>query len=241
MNPIRGGHRTPRLAQRALVCITALGVSFGLTWASAPVSADQPDQLAEENLPWEADLEWHDPGDWKAAGLWEGEGPEQTTKCLTEDPLDEAISPTSMYQRDFTLPGGTGTERGSALIMEFEENRDADRVYGWLAEMAAVNCHDTLQLKGFTPIGPLQGHRISIPGTEARFTEVTYREELDDDKQEAFFESIGAVRDGNKIALVSMTIWAMDSNWSYDPDDGTGLPMHPMYRTMPKVADRLVA
>ena len=239
MSPIRGGRIRP-LVRRVLTPVIAAGVVLGLVLTGAPVSAGQPDPLVEGNLPWEADLEWHDPGDWQAAGLWEGEGPEQTTKCLTEDPLDEAISPARMYQRDFTFPGGTGPERGSALIMEFDENRDADWVYGWLAEMVGTNCHDTLQLKGFSPVGQLRNHQISIPGTEACFTEVTYRHELDDDEQEAFFESVGAVRDGNRIALVSMTVWGMDNNWSHE-GDGTELPLHPMYRTMPKVADRLIA
>lgn len=230
---------TGRSVTRTTAVLAALSVATGLMVSGTPSEAAPPDPITESNLPWEADLEWQQPGDWKAAGLWEGEGPEQATKCLTEDPLDEAISPTNMYQRDFTFPGGTGKERGSALIMEFDENRDADWVYGWLAEMVAVNCHDTLKLKSFTPVGELEGHRISIPGTEARFTEMSYREELDDDQQEAYFESVGAVRDGNKIALVSMTIWGMDNNWSYESDDSTELPLHPMYRTMPKVADRL--
>lgn len=239
-NPAAVRRGPNRAVLRVLVLVTALAVAAGLMISATRSEAAPRDPITQSNLPWEADLEWQEPGDWKAAELYEGEGERQTTKCLQEPVVEMGEGLEGIYQRDFDYAGGTGKERGSALILEYETNQQADEIYGALARMAAIECHQELERQGYTPVGELTGHRISIPGTEARFTEMSYRAAEDDDQEEAYFESVGAVRDGNKIALVSMTMWGMDNNWSYEPDDGTGLPLHPMYRTMPKVADRLV-
>lgn len=235
-NPV-AVRRGPRLVLlRVLALLTALGIAAGLMVSATRSEAAPADPISQENLPWNADLEWQGPGDWQATGLWEGEGPVQTTKCL-RGAVDAELGAQSVYQRDYEYPGGH-LNRASALIMDFESNQVADEAYGDLATWA-TECAGTLEDKGFTQVGGAEGHRVAIPGTEARFTEIVLREH-GDDREEAYFESIGAVRDGNKIALVSMSVWGLDSNWSYDPDDGTGLDLHPMFRSMPKVADRLV-
>lgn len=232
---LRRGNRLVLL--RVLALLTALGVAAAMMVFATRSEAAPADQLSRENLPWNADLEWHEPGDWQATSLWEGEGKEQATKCL-RGPVDAALDARTVYQRDYEFPG-SDVDRASALVMEFDTNQIADDAYGTLATWA-TECSATLEDKGFTQHGEAQGHRVSIPGTEARFTELTYRAH-GDDRDEAFFESIGAVRDGNRVALVSMNVWGLDNNWSYDPDDGSGLDLHPMFRSMPKVADRLVS
>lgn len=241
-----------RTGTRWVAALAGLGMAAGMGWAASPSEAAPnevapgetapsesatSDAIRAGNLPWESDLEWHEAGDWKATDLYAGEeGEERTTKCL-RGPVVHELNVDRMYQRDYEYPDAE-KNRASALILEFETNKVADRAYSELATWA-TECAATLDDQGYTQFGPARGHLISIPGTEARFTELSYRH-ASDNGDEAFFESIGAVRDGNKVALVSMTSWGMDNNWSYDENDESDLPLHPMYRSMPKVAERLV-
>lgn len=234
-----GNRKFTRAASRFVAGLAGVGVAAGMLAASVPSEAAPAGEITAANLPWNADLEWQEQGDWLAQELWEGEGPNPTTKCLRGS-VESSLGAEAVYQRDYKFSDIELPDRASAVIMEFDSNEEADGAYSRLADWA-TQCAGLLEDKGYTQLGDSQGHLISIPGTEARFTEISYREH-GDDRDEAFFESIGAVRDGNKIALVSMNVWGMDNNWSYDSDEAdSGLALHPMYRSMPDVADRLVS
>ena len=53
------------------------------------------------------------------------------------------------------------------------------------------------------------------------------------------FGAYGVVQAGHRLAVVAMDTVGLDSNWSYVENDPTGLATHPMFRTLPKVAERL--
>ena len=61
----------------------------------------------------------------------------------------------------------------------------------------------------------------------------------DPTSDDTHFGDYGVVRAGDRLAVVAMDTVGLDSNWSYEENDPTGLAMHPMFRTLPKVAARL--
>lgn len=229
--------RGPRRGARGLAAvITGLGLAASLMAVSAPAEAEQADPIEMANLPWEKDLDWAETGDFKVDGQWTGPGPGNASICLRGDPSEE-LGAQGVFRRSYDLPE-FHVAGADALIMEFESNEVADEAYGTLATWA-TECQETLEEKGFIYYGA-EGYRVSHPGTEARFTELSYVY-MDGGSEEQRSESLGAVRDGNKVALVSMNVLNEDEpDWAHE-GDGTGLPLHPMYGSLPKVADRLVA
>lgn len=238
-NPTRHHSGTRRVARGIAAVVAGIGLAAGLGALSAPAEAGQPDPIEMGNLPWNGDMEWQEGQAWRATGQWTGTGPEETTKCLRGDPSTE-LDAERVYQRDYAMHDGALEFRASALVMEFGSNQVADAAYGTLATWA-TECADTLLQKGQVLLEDEEGHSVSIPGTEARFTEVQYTNADGGDSEDASLESIGAVRDGTKVALVSMDVYEeQQPDWAYS-DDGSGQPLHPMIRTMPQVSDRLVS
>lgn len=223
---------------RLVAATAALGGAASMLLPPAPTEAAPPDSIGVQNLPWNRDMEWQVGENWQATGQWAGTGPEETTKCLRGDPGTE-LDAERLYQRDYAMHDGAVEFRASALVMEFDSNQVADAAYGTLATWA-TECSEALLEKGQVLLEDEEGHPLSIPGTEARFTELYYTNADGGDSEDASLESIGAVRNGNKIALVSMDVYEeRQPDWAY-PGDGSGQPLHPMIRTMPQVANRLV-
>ncbi|MGO1974480.1 MAG: hypothetical protein ACTH2Q_16110 [Propionibacteriaceae bacterium] len=217
--------------------LTGLGVATGMLVASAPAEAAPVEPVEMANLPWNADLDWAEPGAFVADGQWTGPGPDEATYCLRGDPGEE-LGAQRVFQRSYDLPG-SDSGHAQALIMEFESNDVADEAYGTLATWA-TECKATLLDKGYVQTGAAEGHRVSHPGTEARFTELRYLMQDGGDSEDARSESLGAVRDQNKVALVSMNVLdEREPDWAH-AGDGSGKSLHPMYSSLPKAADRLV-
>ena len=232
MEHLTEGRRGRRRGARGTVAVIAgLALAVGLMTVEAPAQAEQADPITVDNLPWNADLDWVDRGGWRA---------DQGTvlsACVREDP-EEALGAQRVFDRAYALPEEESALAG-ALIMDFESNAAADEAYQTLA-VWATECEEALLDKGYEQLDEAEGHLISDPGTEARFTELSYRPESGDGG-EVRSTSIGAVRDGNKIAWVSMNVPEVgEPTWSH-PGDGSGNLLHPMYSSMPKVADRLVS
>ncbi|MGO1974482.1 MAG: hypothetical protein ACTH2Q_16120 [Propionibacteriaceae bacterium] len=223
----------PRRGFRGVAAvITGLGLAASLMAVSAPAEAEPADPISIDNLPWNADLDWVERGGWDAIG----QGSE-VTHCLRGDPQQE-LGAQRVFQRAYELPADETAQAG-ALIMDFDSNAAADEAYGTLATWV-TECEEALADEGYEQEGEAEGHLISIPGTEARFTELNYFPTDGDVDADARSESIGAVRDGNKVALVSMNVLNKgEPTWAYGVD-GSGNLLHPMYPSMPKVADRLV-
>ncbi|MGO1974481.1 MAG: hypothetical protein ACTH2Q_16115 [Propionibacteriaceae bacterium] len=234
-NPTEERRAGRRVARGMAAAITGLGLAASLMAVSAPAEAEQADPIEMANLPWNADLDWTEPGAFVANGQWTGPGPMEATLCLRGDPEVE-LGAERLYQREYDHNAEDLTS-ASALVMEFESNQKADEAYGTLATWA-TECEETLAEKDYIQTEPAVGHRVSIPGTEARFTDHALLL-MDGDTEEIVSESIGAVRDGNKVALV-----VLDAQYVELPDwsdhNGNGKLLHPMYSSLPKVADRLI-
>ena len=82
---------------------------------------------------------------------------------------------------------------------------------------------------------------MEVPGGTAVMSEWAWWDpEADPGGEMATIESQGVIQVDDRVELLVMSTQGMDSNWALSPDDGTGLPVHPMVDSMPKAAERLV-
>lgn len=201
--------------------IPTTGAPTGTPDASASTAA-----LSAANVPTEDDMEWHKPGDWSLVGDQAGEGRSPSSAC---------------QKGSFAVLAGAGdmrnaqyvmgeSENATALVIDFDSPDSASAAYdaitGW-----SNNCDpapsSTAQVDTATGEGEASFVEVTLPGPETSQTDM------------GTFQGIGTVVNGDRVAYVVMTITGMDNNWDYAPNGAVGA-MHPMFRTLPKVSERIV-
>ncbi|MFC7626044.1 hypothetical protein [Microlunatus sp. GCM10028923] len=136
---------------------------------------------------------------------------------------------------------GQPTRYASALQFENEEQaKEAyETVSGWIE-----NCADALDADGFRAPGggPVRGFDQWYPVRDkvktARFTEFVYQRPDWGDGEGAFWEAVGLVRVGDRLAIAVTVGFGMDSNWDTDPEENVAGP-HPLADILPAAAKRL--
>jgi hypothetical protein len=113
-----------------------------------------------------------------------------------------------------------------------------DRLSDWIE-----NCADSLDREGLRAPGggPVRGFDRWFPVrgrvATARFTEFSYqRRDMQDGN--GYFESVGLVRVGDRVAIAVTLTYGQDSIWDVDPDAAEVGP-HPLADLLPRAAERL--
>jgi hypothetical protein len=190
--------------------------------------------LRTANLPTAFDLEFHQPNDWTVSGTTVGAGRDPVSRCITTELT--VLEPLASFSRTYDLvTDGSAT----ALVLELgDENQVAaayDTLTAWVDDCAA-----TLRSQGYTRVDvDEKWDKVRVQGGEAKTKIVSSAELGKPDADGSLFEEIGLTRVGTRIAVVSFRTTGQDYNFSRQADDPTGLPLFPMMRSLPKVAERL--
>jgi hypothetical protein len=174
-------------------------------------------------------MEWQKAGDWLIDGTRRRLGTEPVSTCVSED-IAGYDGTVGVLRRDYTLPDNG---RGTAVALNYDTTQAASAAFLDLTQ-AAEGCRAALQLGGFTHVSKIKNFDVVIPeGITGLFYEASYRPS----GQDQTYESIGLSLAGNRVLLLSMIVVEPDSHWSYG--EGGTKPLHPMFRTLPKAAERL--
>jgi hypothetical protein len=206
-------------------------VTASRTTATKSRSPSSPaiSKITTSNLPGRQDMEWQKAGDWLIDGTRKGIGAEPVSTCVSED-IGGYDGTVGVLRRDYTLPANG---RGTAVALNYDTRQAASAAFLNLTQ-AAEGCRATLQLGGFTHVSKIKNFDVVIPeGITGLFYEASYRPS----GQDQTYESIGLSLAGSRVLLLSMIVVERDSNWSYR--EGGTKPLHPMFRTLPKAAERL--
>jgi hypothetical protein len=197
--------------------------------ASRSPSARAVAKITTGNLPRTQDMEWLKAGDWRIDGTRKGLGAEPVSTCISDD-LAGYDGTTAVLRRDYTLPD---KGRGTAVALSYDSTDAASAAFLNLTQ-AAAGCQAALQLGGFTHVTKIKDFDVIIPeGITGLFYEASFQPSGQDQN----YESIGLSLAGTRVLLLSMIVVEPDSNWSYGA--GGSKPLHPMFRTLPKAAERL--
>lgn len=200
--------------------------------ASPTITASPIHAITEDNLPSETDLEWHQPGDWKVTDTFPGSGSTAASECFQTKP--ESLGSTRSFYRTYDFDGAFG----SATALEFDSPEAAKEAYRALIRWGD-ECEQTLRDLGHRRAGAAPWDTVPTEYGEARYR-VIISDLLDFPKAEdGNIEEYGLILTGDRVEIVTMKIIGMDHNWAVEPDDGTGLPLDPMIRSLPKAAARL--
>ena len=199
----------------------------------SPADPPAARELRLANLPTESDLEWHGPGDWKTTDTYSGIGGQDISRCFAPGPASLPA-----FRRDFRLADSAG-DRAGAVVLEFADAEAAETAYATIVRAGTRLPDPTGETGSPADQRRATGCRSSCPAAAAQFIQ-TSTEVLDEPtSDDTHFGDYGVVRIGDRLAVVAMDTVGLDSNWSYAENDPTGLAMHPMFRTLPKVAARL--
>lgn len=185
-------------------------------------------KITTGNLPRTEDMEWQKAGDWLIDRTRTGLGAEPVSTCISDD-LTAYDGTTAVLRRDYTLPD---TGRGTAVALTYDTTQAASAAFLNLTQ-AAEGCRSALEQGGFTHVAKIKDYDVVIPeGITGLFYESSYRPS----GQDQTYESIGLSLAGTRVLLLSMIVIEPDTRWSYSEG---GKPLHPMFRTLPKAAERL--
>ncbi len=200
-----------------------------------PASPSEPTQQArppitEGNLPAATDLAWRATGDWQERATAEEYGDELPSVCLPS--ITVLADPANLFRRDYTL---AASGHGTALIADYSSDAAAEEAYAELGR-SVRDCPGMLRQQGYLQPSPVAAKPVPLPeGVVAEHLRLEYQER----QSKPTTESIGLVRAGNRLLMVSMVTPAADTSWAKDP---AGQPQnHPMMRTLPVAAGRLIA
>ena len=186
-------------------------------------------KITTGNLPRAQDMEWKKAGDWLIDGTRKGLGAEPVSTCISDN-IAGYDGTVAALRRDYTL---TDNGRGTAVALNYDTTQAASAAFLNLTQ-AAESCQAALQLAGFTHVAKIKDFDVVIPeGITGLFYEASYRPS----GQDQTYESIGLSLAGSRVLLLSMIVIEPDSNWSYS--EGGAKRLHPMFRTLPKAAERL--
>ena len=201
--------------------------SPGRSATPAPV----PEKVTRDNLPTVGDLEWRPGADWVAAGTKTGLGEQPVSACISDD-LAGYDGTTAVLRRDFTLPDNG---HGTAVALSYDTAQAANASFQTMSQ-AAAGCQSALQRGGFTHLAKVKRYVVPIPeGITGTFYETSYRAQAQDQS----YESIGLAIAGTRVLLLTMIVVEPDSHWSYAEDGAK--PLHPMFRSLPRAAQRLTS
>jgi hypothetical protein len=219
--PSASASSTPTSTRTATVSRTAT--------TSRSSSASAVSKITNSNLPRTQDMEWQKAGDWQIDSTRTGLGAEPVSTCISDD-LAGYDGTTAVLRRDYTLPDNG---RGTAVALNYDTAQAASAAFLNLTQ-AAEGCQAALQLGEFTHVAKIKDYDVVIPeGITGLFYESSYRPS----GQDQTYESIGLSLAGTRVLLLSMIVVEPDSHWSYS--EGGAKPLHPMFRTLPKAAERL--
>lgn len=228
-----------RPLRRTALSLTALAVTAGAALVAPAGPAFASTGAGSANLPSERTMAWHHRGDWISQGTTRSDEPTSPSPCLTRPLNDYRGARSSTSERSFALEG-SDRDTALAVVVQFDNVTHATAAER-AVRRALQACDDTLA-DDASYVGtahPTPARRVDTERGTARFTEVDYVTLTDADEQVGTFEAVGTVRTGRRLLVVSMAVHGQDNNWSYVADDPTGLPLHPMYRTLPRAANRL--
>lgn len=130
-----------------------------------------------------------------------------------------------------------------ATALQFGDEAEAKQAYeklsGWIEDCANTLDGDGLRAPGGGPVrGFDQWYPVKGKVETARFTEFVYQRPDFGDENGGFWEAVGLVRVGNRVALTVTVHFGQDSNWDTDPDDNVAGP-HQLALILPSAAKRL--
>ena len=240
----------PALVATAVLCLSACTTAPESRPEAAPVDTSiMPPQTAlpspdattaspigsvtAANLPAASDLQWNEAATWKVDQTSTGGGGEQVLACQQNS--IESLGASAIAVRTFTL---SDSGEGAAIAMSFDSHELADQAYATAGEWL-IDCQQVLIAQGRTDGSrgiPLTA--VDLPQGRAQMTEWSYRTDTTDPNN-LQFESEGLIQVVDRVAMVMMRIEGQDNNWDLEPDGPTGA-VHPMIRSLPAVADKLV-
>jgi hypothetical protein len=205
--------------------VTAPPTSSSRSRSAAPHAS----KITKSNLPTRADMEWQRAGDWVLSGTRTGLGAEPVSTCISDD-IASYDGMTAVLRRDYTL---TGKGRGTAVALSYDAPQAASAAFLNLTQ-AAEGCRAELLQGDFTNVTKTKDYDVVIPeGITGLFYEASFQP----DGEDQTYESIGLALAGTRVLLLTMIVAEPDSQWSYSA--GGAKPLHPMFRTLPKAAERL--
>lgn len=201
--------------------------------ASPTITASPVQVITEANLPTDTDLEWHRPGDWKITNTYPGSGSDVASECFQAKP--ESLGSTGSFYRTYDFDGAFG----SATALQFDTAAAAEEAYRTLIRWGD-ECEQTMTDRGHRRVKSVDWDAVTTEHGEARYR-VMLSDLLDDPKAvEGNIEEYGLIVAGDRVEIVTMKLVGMDHIWTTEPNDGTGLALDPMIRSLPKAAARLV-
>lgn len=203
--------------------------------ASSPPSPSQPSRppasppstgagdlpaLDPSLLPVPQELAWLDLGSYRSVSTSQGQGELPADACV--QPFDD-LNASAIGRRDFqgVFAGKAMDVQATSWVLRFDSVRQTDTAL------------TTLQGWG-TACSKAPVTKVAVPRGSAEFYEHTLEPGADAD-----FAMYGLTRVGDVIAIVLLTSVGQDSLWAYDVTDTTGLPLHPLIRSLPLVNARL--
>lgn len=167
-------------------------------------------------LPQPADLAWFDLGDYRTESTEQGLGRLPSEACVQSL---AGLAPAAVGRRDLTgVHDGTALDvQATTWVLRFDSSASTDAALATL-RAAGQDC------------GPGSKNVVTAERGSAEFYEHSTK---------TGFVFYGLSRVGDAIAVVLMTSVGQDSNWSYDVKDTSGLPLHPLIRSLPLVNARL--
>lgn len=196
--------------------------------SAAPRPEQQP-PITEANLPTSADLVWRTTGEWQEEPASDATGDRPPSVCLPS--MTVLAKPSTLLRRDYTL---AGVGRSTTIAVDYPTEAEAETAYTELGR-SVRECPALLRQQGYVQPSPVAVRPVPLPeGIIAEHLRLEYQFR----KAKPTTESIGLLRAGNRLLMISMVTPASDTSWAQDP---SGEPQdHPMLRTLPAAAIRLV-
>ncbi|MGJ3508371.1 hypothetical protein [Enemella sp. A6] len=181
--------------------------------------------FTNDALPTAEDMEWQKPGDWEVKQGGEYDPMKETDTCQQKDFTELVENDDDAKAGAFTLKtGDAATDRARAVVMNFSDEESAEKAYeeirGWSRDCTA-------DAEGV----PNQQNEVEVSEGEAEFSDWTRPDEG--------FTMVGVTHRENRVGWVVMEVNAQDNNWDYEEGGEVG-QLHPMFRTLPKVNERIV-
>lgn len=195
-----------------------------------PSDEQPPPKITKANLPEAADLAWRDSGEWSALSGSDDFGDQPPSVCLPS--VTVLANPSTMLRRDYAL---SDVGNATALVVDYATNEEAEQAYAELGRDVR-DCPTTLRQQGYVQPSPVAVKPVPLPeGIVAEHLRLEYVPQ----DGEKTTESIGLIRAGNRVLMLSMVTPAADTSWSKNSAGET--QDHPMLRTLPPAAGRLIS
>ncbi|GAB3740583.1 hypothetical protein GCM10028864_04480 [Microlunatus parietis] len=185
--------------------------------------------ITESNLPAAADLAWRAAGEWQEEPASDATGDRPPSVCVPS--MTVLANPDTLLRRDYLLPG---VGRSTAITVDYATEAEAEAAYTELGR-SVRECPALLRQQGYVQPSPVAVQPVPLPeGIVSEHLRLEYQFR----KAKPTTESIGLLRAGNRLLMISMVTPAADTSWAKDP---SGEPQdHPMLRTLPAAAARLI-